>query len=45
MEQLDDIINELKLKGEDEAYLNLFRNVSINFESILKKQKSRERNK
>ena len=45
MEQLDDIINELKLNGEDEAYLNLFRNVSINFESILKKQKSRERNK
>ena len=44
MEQLDDVINELKLKGEDETYLSQFRNVSMNFKTIFLNQKSRERN-
>ena len=43
MKQLDDVINELKLKGENEEYLNKFKMVSLEFVSIIKNLKSRER--
>ena len=45
MKQLDEIINELKISGENEEYLNKFRKVSIEFESTINNLISRERNK
>ena len=43
MKQLDEIIDELKRKGEQEEYLNEFEIVSKDFESIIIRLKSRER--
>ena len=46
MKQLDEVINELKKEGESDIYyLNKFKRVSENFESIIKDLKSRERKK
>ena len=42
---LDEIINELKIKGETEMYINKFKIVSENFVSIIQGLKSRERKK
>ena len=44
MKQLDEIINELEMNGENEEYINKFRKVSIEFELTINNLVSRERN-
>ena len=43
MKQLNEVLDELRLNGENEEYIKKFENISVCFESTIKNMKSRER--